>query len=127
MSNSEAQKEHIADLYHRVASVYGQIGPNIFTYAGQNLVERIAMTEGAQVLDVGAGRGANLFPAAKAVGPHGQVIGIDLAPGMVQETTAEINQKWFPYISGLMVVSWKRPKRSALLCRESTKPVRKER
>lgn len=93
MSKGQTQKEHIADLYHRVASAYGQVGPNIFAYAGQHLVERISMTKGAQVLDVGAGRGANLFPAAEAVGPHGQVIGIDLAPGMVQETTAEIKRR----------------------------------
>jgi O-methyltransferase/aklanonic acid methyltransferase len=92
MSNDETQKERIADLYHRVASSYGQVGPNIFAYAGQQLVERIGMTQGAQVLDVAAGRGANLFPAAHAVSPSGQVIGIDLAPGMVQETTAEIKR-----------------------------------
>lgn len=93
MTTGETQKEHIADLYHRVASNYGQVGPNFFAYAGQHLVERAALTEGARVLDVGAGRGANLFPAAEAVGLHGQVVGIDLAPGMVQETTAEIKRR----------------------------------
>ena len=39
------------------------------------------------------GRGANLFPTARAVGPHGQVIGIDLAEGMVRETTDEIERQ----------------------------------
>lgn len=101
MSNGETQKERIADLYHRVASIYGQIGPNFFVYAGQHLVERIVMTKGTRVLDVGAGRGANLFPAAEAVGPRGQVVGIDLAPGMVQETTAEIKRRNLPYATML--------------------------
>jgi len=101
MSNGHTQKEQVADLYHRVASTYGQIGPNIFAYAGQHLVERIAIAQGTRVLDVGAGRGANLFPAAEAVGPHGQVVGIDLAPGMVQETTIEIKRRNLPHVTML--------------------------
>ncbi len=60
MNDDGTQKENIADLYHRVAPTYGQIGPDIFAYAGQQLVARIAITEGTRVLDVGAGRGANL-------------------------------------------------------------------
>jgi len=69
------------------------VGPNIFAYAGKHLVERIGMIEGAQVLDIAAGRGANLFPAAEMAGPQGQVVGIDLAEGMVQETRAEIERR----------------------------------
>lgn len=100
-SDDEAQKEHIAGLYHRVASTFDQIGPNFFAYAGQNLVKRIAITQGAHVLDVAAGRGANLFPAAEAVGPGGRAIGIDLAPGMVQETTAEIKRRNLSHVTML--------------------------
>jgi ubiquinone/menaquinone biosynthesis C-methylase UbiE len=93
VNSNETQKEQIADLYHRVASAYGHVGPNIFAYAGQQMVERIGITEGAHVLDVAAGRGANLFPVAETVGPQGRVIGIDLAPGMVRETTGEIERR----------------------------------
>ncbi len=92
-SEHVARKERIADLYHRVASVYGQVGPNYFAYGGRHLVEHAGVTEGAHVLDVAAGRGANLFAAAEAVGPQGLVVGIDLAAGMVQETTAEIERR----------------------------------
>lgn len=91
--DNETQKKNIADLYDRVAAVYGHVGPNIFAYVGQHLIEHIGITESAQVLDVGAGRGANLFPAAETVGQRGQVIGIDLAKGMVQETAAEIKHR----------------------------------
>ncbi|TMD91701.1 MAG: methyltransferase domain-containing protein [Chloroflexi bacterium] len=103
MSNNDTQKEQIAGLYHRVASAYGHVGPSIFAYAGRHLVERIGMAEGTQVLDVGAGRGANLFPAAETIGPRGQVIGVDLAPGMVRETTAEIQLRKLPYVSMLQM------------------------
>ena len=92
-SERAARKERIADLYHRVASVYGQVGPNYFVYAGRHLVEHTGVTEGAQVLDVAAGRGANLFTAAEVVGPHGLVVGVDLAAGMVRETAAEIEHR----------------------------------
>ena len=91
--DDEKQKEHIADLYNRVAPVYGHVGPNFFEYAGRHMVEHIGITNGSHVLDVAAGRGANLFPAAEKVGSHGQVIGIDLAEGMVRETSLEIQRR----------------------------------
>jgi len=93
VSDNDRQKENIVDLYSRVAPRYGRVGPNIHSYAGERLIERLGMKQGAHVLDVAAGRGANLFPAARAVGPRGQVIGIDLAEGMVRETTAEIERQ----------------------------------
>jgi ubiquinone/menaquinone biosynthesis C-methylase UbiE len=93
VGENDTQKEQIAGLYDRAAASYGMVGPDIFAYGGRQLVERLGLLEGARVLDVGAGRGANLFPAAQAVGPGGQVIGIDLAPGMVEETTAEITRR----------------------------------
>jgi O-methyltransferase/aklanonic acid methyltransferase len=91
--DGEKQKEQIADLYHRVAPIYGHVGPNFFEYAGLHMVEYIGIKHGSQVLDVAAGRGANLFPAAEKAGPHGQVTGIDLAAGMVRETTLEIQRR----------------------------------
>jgi SAM-dependent methyltransferase len=43
------------------------------------------------VLDVATGRGASLFPVSEIVGDAGRVIGIDLAPMMVSETSADIS------------------------------------
>src|SRR2546421_7994686 len=57
------------------------------------LVAAAGLRPGDRVLDVGSGRGANLFPAAAAVGPEGSVIGVDLAPGMVAQTAAEIERR----------------------------------
>lgn len=93
MSETDMQKEQIAGLYDRAAATYGTIGPDFFSYGGRQLVAHMALPAGARVLDVASGRGANLFPAAAAVGPGGQVIGIDLAAGMVEETTAEITRR----------------------------------
>ena len=72
-SDGDEQKANIASLYNSVAPLYGQVGPDAFACAGRQLVERMDIAEGTQVLDVGVGRGANLFPAAEKVGPRGQV------------------------------------------------------
>lgn len=92
-SGSNEPKANIAGLYNRVASSYGQIGPDAFADAGRRMVKHIGIAEGARVLDVGVGRGANLYPAAEQAGPRGQVIGIDLAENMVRETAAEIQRR----------------------------------
>lgn len=96
-------KTNIAGLYNRVSSTYGQVGPDAFADAGRRMVEHIGIVEGAKVLDVGVGRGANLFPAAEKAGPRGQVIGIDLAEYMVRETAAEIQRRNIPQASVLVM------------------------
>lgn len=93
MDANETLKSNIAALYSRAAPRFGQVGPGKYAYVGRGLVERLGIGEGAQVLDVAAGRGANLFPAAEKAGPGGRVTGIDLSEGMVQETTQEIKRR----------------------------------
>ena len=51
-------KINIAGLYNRVASLYGQVGPDSFSYAGRHLVDHMDIAQGAKVLDVAVGRGA---------------------------------------------------------------------
>ncbi len=50
---------------------------------GERAVARIRLKPRAWVLDVGCGTGASALPAAAAVGLDGQVIGIDVAEGML--------------------------------------------
>jgi len=91
MSEKERSvKQEIAGLFDRLASTYDRIGPRFFSHFGRRLVELAQIPSGAKVLDVAAGRGAVLYPAAKQVGPHGHVVGIDLSAGMVCETAKEI-------------------------------------
>lgn len=61
-----------------------------FRAFGQQLVDWAQVGSGHHVLDVGVGRGANLFPAAARVGPSGRVVGIDAAAGMITGTTHAI-------------------------------------
>ena len=55
------------------------------------------------MLDVAAGRGAVLFPAARQVGPLGRVIGVDLSAEMVRETVAEIQDAGPPNAEMLLM------------------------
>ena len=85
-----ASKRIMADLYSRVAPDYVRRGPPRFAYAGRRLVELSGAEAGDAVLDLGTGRGAVLFPATDRVGATGQVVGIDLAEGMIEHTRSEI-------------------------------------
>ncbi|MFI6026193.1 class I SAM-dependent methyltransferase [Amycolatopsis magusensis] len=75
-------------VFDRAAAAYDQLGVEFFTPMGRRLVERAAPREGHRVLDIGCGRGASLFPAAELVGPTGHVLGIDIAPAMVDAARA---------------------------------------
>ena len=92
-SEAVERKQAVAGVFHRASSTYDHVGPGFFAHFGRKLVEHAALPHDAHVLDVASGRGAVLFPAAKAVGSNGSVTGIDFAEGMVKETTREVVQR----------------------------------
>lgn len=93
MDTSDAQfKDTVVGMFNRAAPIYGQVGTRQFTHFAKLLIEELGISKGAKALDIAAGRGAILFELAEKVGESGSVIGIDLAPTMVSETTAEIER-----------------------------------
>jgi ubiquinone/menaquinone biosynthesis C-methylase UbiE len=90
--DTETKKKLIAEVFSRAAGTYGQVGPRFFSHFGRRLVDIAGVQQGGKVLDVATGRGAVLFPAAERIGPSGWVVGIDLAPSMVEETAREIRR-----------------------------------
>jgi O-methyltransferase/aklanonic acid methyltransferase len=74
--------EDVAAVFGRAADVYDSVIP-FFERFGARLVEVADLRPGESVLDVGAGRGATLLPAARAVGPEGRALGVDLSEEMV--------------------------------------------
>jgi ubiquinone/menaquinone biosynthesis C-methylase UbiE len=91
MRKDEARKkEQVAAVFGRAAPTYDNTGR--FTHFGRRLVGAVSLEPGVRVLDIAAGRGAILFPAAEQVGSDGKVTGIDLSEPMVTATAAEIQR-----------------------------------
>jgi ubiquinone/menaquinone biosynthesis C-methylase UbiE len=82
-----------AQKTYNLASDYFDARPLAFwDRYGRRTVERLALRAGAKVLDVACGTGASALPAAKAVGPSGQVTAVDLAERLLargQEKAAQ--------------------------------------
>jgi ubiquinone/menaquinone biosynthesis C-methylase UbiE len=85
-----AAPEGPAAVFDQVADTYDTVGVPWFVPIAAGLVEQLAVRPGERVLDVGCGRGAALRPLAEATGPHGSAVGIDLAPRMVELTSADL-------------------------------------
>jgi ubiquinone/menaquinone biosynthesis C-methylase UbiE len=92
-------KAYIAGVFDRAAPTYDRTGVEFFRLVGTELVDAAGLHLGDRVLDVGFGRGASLFPAAAAVGARGSVTGVELAPGMVTETRAEIERLGLTHVA----------------------------
>ena len=52
-----------------------------------NPVALANLRPGEVVLDIGSGGGIDAFLAARQVGPHGKVIGVDMTPAMIERAT----------------------------------------
>jgi O-methyltransferase/aklanonic acid methyltransferase len=86
---SEPASAEVAAVFERAAMVYDTAIP-FFSRFGRRLVQLAEVEAGESVLDVASGRGASLIPAAEAVGRGGRVVGVDLAPAMVELLRCEI-------------------------------------
>lgn len=90
MTETEEFKKHLSGVFTRASASYDQVGPHFFSHFGRRLVEFARISPGTRVLDVACGRGAVLFPASMAVGVSGEVVGIDISEGMIQEISKDI-------------------------------------
>jgi ubiquinone/menaquinone biosynthesis C-methylase UbiE len=93
------QNEHFSGVFHRAAATYDAVGVDFFAPIAAQLVARADLHPGESVLDLGAGRGAALFAAAAQVGGSGQVLGVDIAPGMVERTAADAAERGLDQVS----------------------------
>jgi SAM-dependent methyltransferase len=53
---------------------------------------------GETVLDLGSGAGIDCFLAAREVGPHGHVIGVDMTPAMIERARANAGKGDYPNV-----------------------------
>lgn len=76
----------VGRLFDEVAEEYDQSGVAFFEPIAEGLVDLLDLSPGERVVDVGCGRGAVTFPAARAVGHGGHVTAVDISPTMVEHT-----------------------------------------
>lgn len=84
----------IARFYGRWAGVYDHLAsrtPGI-TGVRKKAVSSLNISPGETVVEMGCGTGANLEFLRRAVGPEGQVIGIDLTPGMLDRAHERVDR-----------------------------------
>lgn len=55
-------------------------------------LQRMGLQPGQRVLEIGPGPGRLLIPAARRVLPNGEVVGIDIQPGMVERLRARAHR-----------------------------------
>jgi ubiquinone/menaquinone biosynthesis C-methylase UbiE len=73
-----------AFAYNAAADFYDSSPLSFWDYFGRRTIELAALPSGSRVLDVCCGAGASALPAAEAVGPTGDVIGVDLAEQLLE-------------------------------------------
>ena len=83
----------VAAVFDRVADTYDAVGVPWFAPIAERLVAEVAPVPGERALDLGTGRGAALWPLARAVGPTGRVTGLDLAAQMVAATRRDVRER----------------------------------
>ncbi len=72
------------EVYSKTAASYEKYGGETFQAYAQRLLDGAGLKPGQHVLDVACGPGIPSLMAAPLVGNDGAVVGIDLAPGMIE-------------------------------------------
>jgi len=89
----EKAQDRAALTYNAAAEFYDASPLSFWDYFGRRTVELASLLVGSRVLDVCCGAGASALPAAKAVGPTGAVIGVDLANELLQLARTKVLQR----------------------------------
>jgi ubiquinone/menaquinone biosynthesis C-methylase UbiE len=92
MRSEQPLSEHAvraACTYGAAADHYGHAPLGFWDRYGSATVSRLPLAAGDAVLDLCCGAGASAIPAARAVGPAGHVLGIDVARPLLEMARAK--------------------------------------
>jgi len=87
MATEEPASEHAlraSRTYGAAADHYRRAALSFWDRFGAATVSRLRLAPGGTVLDLCCGAGASALPAARAVGPEGRVLGIDIAAPLLE-------------------------------------------
>jgi ubiquinone/menaquinone biosynthesis C-methylase UbiE len=86
-------QDRAAFTYNAAADFYNASPLSFWDYFGRRTIELASIPIGSRVLDVCCGAGASALPAAEAVGPTGNVIGVDLAKRLLESARKKAIQR----------------------------------
>ena len=84
----DEQVAKAARAYSAAADHYSRPALGFWDRFGAATVERVRLAPGQAVLDLCCGAGASAIPAARAVGPLGRVLGVDVAAPLLESARA---------------------------------------
>ena len=79
-------KEETKFFYNKIAAVYDLLSESTEQPVREVGLKMLALVPGESVLEIGCGTGHSLVTLAKAVGPNGKAVGIDLSENMVAKS-----------------------------------------
>src|SRR3984957_19350350 len=98
----QLQREHAGRAtrtYAAAADHYMRPALGFWDRWGVATVARLPLSSGDAVLDVCCGAGASALPAARAVGPTGSVLGLDLAQPLLALARQQAAELGFTHVS----------------------------
>ena len=89
----ENAQDRAAFTYNAAADSFDASPLSFWDYFGRRTLEQLSLPIGSRVLDVCCGTGASALPAVEAVGPTGNVIGVDLAEQLLESARTKTIQR----------------------------------
>ncbi len=86
-------------VWNGISEIYLREIDRLFAPVVDAVITRAALTSGERVLDLGTGTGAVAARAAEAVGPGGQVVGVDISPQMLALARARVAARGFAQVT----------------------------
>jgi ubiquinone/menaquinone biosynthesis C-methylase UbiE len=86
-------QDRAAFTYNAAADFYDASPLSFWDYFGRRTIELASLPIGWRVLDVCCGAGASALPAAEAVGPGGNVIGVDVSKRLLESARKKVIQR----------------------------------
>ncbi len=87
----DSQQTTNQSFYDRISHAYDMIADSNEHKARETGEVALAIRPGERVLEIGFGTGNSLLHLAQAVGPTGQVCGIDVSPGMLSVAQGKLD------------------------------------
>lgn len=99
MLNVKKFKQRQVEIWNALADTYDQSFSAVMYPAAQEMIEEVGVQSGESILDIACGTGIDAFLARDRLGDAGRIIGIDIAPKMVEVANAKAKGRGLANVS----------------------------